>query len=1124
MNRKTEMKKENYKISNTYKTKYEYKKVYKQSINKKLQNLDKKFILNKNKLSNHLILTLFYYILILIFFPISLSNNFGLIILNKDQEITVVTEGEGTIQILYSSFYPNPDSILINGQPNENLQSKQITVVGLENNITLKWKNKLTSCKCMFQQLDRIKAIDLSKFDSSEVTTLNGMFYESTNIKQINLNNFNTSLVTEMNFMFGRCTSLTSLDLRSFNTNKVQNMGAMFKECHSLTSLDLSNFDTSLVTDISYMFSFCYSLKYLNVKSFNTSLVDNMLFLFHSCKSLTSLDISNFNISLIQNTQSMFENCFSLTSLYLKNFNTKNVVDMSRMFYNCSSLKSLDLISFDTSSLTNLDLLIDNCLSLEIINFMSFNEKKNCSAKIFITKSDNLIYCLDEEKNPTIKKYLELKNVKSDCTDICLLNPKKTYFENDKCIFCENDVCKYENNDICCDNCPDGYDCKSIFIETEKIIDTTEITKMTEITEMIELTEMTEMTEILEEKNCSTKDYFQKKCELDTKTSTDQDNIINKIRNDIQYHNIEDLLKNLTEGKTQDLLIKDNNTLYQVTSSENQNNGKYEDISTIKLGKCEEKLKEEYKIKNKTLIIFKIEHSVPGLLIPVISYEIYHPDTKEKLSLECCKDLLVNLDIPVSIDEEDLIKYDPNSEYYTDECYPYTTDNGTDIIINDRIDEYNDNNLSLCEKNCSFNGYDNKTKKALCECEIKSKIDSISEIIETQDLLLSNNGVKDNSTLNIVTMKCTYTLFTKDGIIKNIGSYILIFIVLQFAISIIIFFKFGFFLFEQDINKVLSQKKNNKKTEKLHTIKPKKIKKKNKKLKKHTKMYPPKKKKKPKTINEKNTSIDIYKINNSKAKIEIKNSNEIIENKSIIKNIKNNSLNSTEEFHNLNDYELNTLSYKEALDIDKRTFLQYYLSLIRTKHMFIFAFFPLVDYNLRIIKICLFFLTFMIYYLMNTLLFTKSIIHKIYEDEGVYNFNYLFPLVIGSFFISYIVSNLVKYLSLSERFIIEVKYQKTYNDSLEKADKVKKSFIIKYICFFVISMLFIILFWYYLSSFCAVYQNTQIYLIENTLISFGISLLFPFIINLIPVIMRMISLSNKDRQLLYRISSIIQFI
>ena len=34
----------------------------------------------------------------------------------------------------------------------------------------------------------------------------------------------------------------------------------------------------------------------------------------------------------------------------------------------------------------------------------------------------------------------------------------------------------------------------------------------------------------------------------------------------------------------------------------------------------------------------------------------------------------------------------------------------------------------------------------------------------------------------------------------------------------------------------------------------------------------------------------------------------------------------------LNDYELNSLSYEEAIKYDKRTFIQYYISLLRTKH------------------------------------------------------------------------------------------------------------------------------------------------------------------------------------------------
>ena len=56
----------------------------------------------------------------------------------------------------------------------------------------------------------------------------------------------------------------------------------------------------------------------------------------------------------------------------------------------------------------------------------------------------------------------------------------------------------------------------------------------------------------------------------------------------------------------------------------------------------------------------------------------------------------------------------------------------------------------------------------------------------------------------------------------------------------------------------------------------------------------------------------------------------------------------------LNDHELNSLDYKEAIKLDKRTYLQYYWSLIKTKHILIFTFLPTKDYNSYIIKIELF--------------------------------------------------------------------------------------------------------------------------------------------------------------------------
>ena len=48
--------------------------------------------------------------------------------------------------------------------------------------------------------------------------------------------------------------------------------------------------------------------------------------------------------------------------------------------------------------------------------------------------------------------------------------------------------------------------------------------------------------------------------------------------------------------------------------------------------------------------------------------------------------------------------------------------------------------------------------------------------------------------------------------------------------------------------------------------------------------------------------------------------------------------------------------------------------------------------------------------------------------------------------------------------------------------------------------------------FCAIYVNTQFHLIKDTLISFGISLLYPFVIYLLPGIFRIRALSNKEKE------------
>ena len=143
------------------------------------------------------------------------------------------------------------------------------------------------------------------------------------------------NVITKTCFMFYRCSSLTNIDLSNFNTNNVTDMGCMFYKCSSLTNINLSNFNTNNVTNMEYMFERCKSLTNINLSNFNTYNVTNMGGMFAECSSLTNINLSNFNTNNVTNMGFMFWGCSSLTNIDLSNFNTNNFTDMSWIFRSC---------------------------------------------------------------------------------------------------------------------------------------------------------------------------------------------------------------------------------------------------------------------------------------------------------------------------------------------------------------------------------------------------------------------------------------------------------------------------------------------------------------------------------------------------------------------------------------------------------------------------------------------------------------------------------------------------------------------------------------------------------------------------------------------------------------------
>ena len=108
---------------------------------------------------------------------------------------------------------------------------------------------------------------------------------------------------------------------------------------------------------------------------------------------------------------------------------------------------------------------------------------------------------------------------------------------------------------------------------------------------------------------------------------------------------------------------------------------------------------------------------------------------------------------------------------------------------------------------------------------------------------------------------------------------------------------------------------------------------------------------------------------------------------------------------------MNEFTYEQALKYDKRNYIQYYFSLLKTKYILIFSFYTSNDYNSKIIKIDLFFVGFINNFFVNALFFNDDTMHKILEDEGTFDFVYQLPKIIYSTLISTVLNTLLKILA-----------------------------------------------------------------------------------------------------------------
>ena len=151
-----------------------------------------------------------------------LSNNNINLIKSYIYSITLTIKGTGTLNFLSSSFsstyYPNQIKV---GGTNIDLNSISYSFSSSLSTVQLIWNNIVKDCYRMFYACTAIYNIDLTDFDTSQVTYMNSMFRDCTSLTSINFANFDASQLTCVEYMFSGCTSLIYINFGTFNENHI---------------------------------------------------------------------------------------------------------------------------------------------------------------------------------------------------------------------------------------------------------------------------------------------------------------------------------------------------------------------------------------------------------------------------------------------------------------------------------------------------------------------------------------------------------------------------------------------------------------------------------------------------------------------------------------------------------------------------------------------------------------------------------------------------------------------------------------------------------------------------------------------------------------------------------------
>ena len=1102
-----------------------------------------------------------------------LQNCYNLEILNFGYSISPSLENMEAV------FYncSNLKSIDLSKLDTSKVKTMYIMFQGCSNLESINFGNintsSLENMRSLFNRCYKLTSLNLSNFDTSKVIDFQWVFYQCTNLKYLDLSSFTISTLSDVTGMFHTCKSLIYLNLYSFQFNNTLYIKSAFTNIPTYTKIcvnDIYSKNYLLENDkISICSDTCY-----NENNIKADIIYNMCL--ESCTNVGSeYDYKNICYSVCPNgTQPILfpgNNFVNNTKQCLEQVPQDYYLDLNDRIYkkcyetckscygkgnetfnNCIECKSNFTSHKNQNNITNCYLICGNYYYFDNFNNYYCTDSLECPIQ-YSKLIENKNKCIGECKNDDIYKY-EYKNIcYQECPNNTLPDVQNNYICNDRVAIERNPssiLFSGIKTDISLTSIRN-----STFFETIQSVNIYQLINNENITQKI----ISTLSQSHLKYECQTIDSLNDNCNfLDEINNTA---ILDFIKDNIQS------LYNPDEGKSK-VIKGEDGIIFQITNTKNElellKNGilNNQNLSIFDLGQCEGKLKKEYNINERDSLIYLKQENINNKASERnIQYEVLEPYNFTKLDLSICKDETINIYVKIDLSEEtkktyEYIKsmghnmFDINDPFYHDICIPYTSENNTDMLLSDRIDYIYNNKDSQCQSNCVFSSHVINSSYINCTCSVVEVEENNEKKFNGKKLYESFYDILKYSNFRI--LKCYKLVFNNNIFKKNIGNYIILSIISFFCICLLFYIIRGIVPLKNQItifisknkekndNKDNSNKNNNNLNFNQIQIYNNKI------------FSPPKGKHKDKNQNKKNNSGKKSKKRNSRRSIpKINDYNEsskphFHKNKSISKNnydlsskiklaysenvVNNNkakNLVPKNEGRNkvvLDAFELRELEYDEAILLDQRSFMKTYWDILRREHIIIFTFFICNDYNLLYIKYAKFLFLIATDMALNVFFFSDESMHKVFLNYGKYNFIQQIPQIIYTTIFSQLIEVFLCFLSLTDKHIYLMKNSAKLtvkNDIL----KILRCIKVKLIIFFIFTFIFFVCYWYIVCVFCAVYENTQIIYLKDSLSSFLLGMIYPFILYIFPTALRVISLrhSKKDCKCIYKMSDIIPF-